>query len=150
MISENIFFWLQGLAQFVIVPPKNFRLEGVTRFVMGTIMGSVNYFWNSIHVMGMSEGTKKFLTRRACSIRHCTPKKFLARRGYPICHGYNYGLGKLFFGTQYTLLIVPQKFFGLNAFILSKIIFGNLIFGKLFLVIYGKLFSELNIRHKAL
>ena len=117
---------------------------------MGTIMGSVNYFWNSIHVMGMSEGTKKFLTRRACSIRHCTPQKFLARRGYPICHGYNYGLGKLFFGTQYTLLIVPQKFFGLNAFILSKIIFGNLIFGKLFSVIYGKLFSELNIRHKAL
>ena len=46
--------------------------------------------------MGMSEGTKKFLTRRACSIRHCTPKKFLAGRAYPIRHRYNYGLGKLF------------------------------------------------------
>ena len=46
--------------------------------------------------MGMSEGTKKFLTRRACSIRHCTPKKNLARRTYPIRHRYNYGFGKLF------------------------------------------------------
>ena len=59
-------------------------------------MGSVNYFWNSIYVMGMSEGTKKFLARRACSIRHYTPKNFLARRAYPIYHRYNYGLGKLF------------------------------------------------------
>ena len=59
-------------------------------------MGSVNYFWNSIYVMGMSEGTKKFLARRACSIRHCTPKKNLARRTYPIRHRYNYGFGKLF------------------------------------------------------
>ena len=46
--------------------------------------------------MGMSEGTKKFLARRVCSIRHCTPPKFLARRAYPILHRYNYGLSKLF------------------------------------------------------
>ena len=42
------YFWLEGLAQFVIVPPKKIWLEGLTQFVIGTIMGSVNYFWNSI------------------------------------------------------------------------------------------------------
>ena len=38
------YFWLEGLTQFVIVPPKNFWLEGLTQFVMGAIMGSTKLF----------------------------------------------------------------------------------------------------------
>ena len=69
-------FCLEGLAQFVLVPPQNFWLEGLTEFVIGTIIVLVNYFWNSIYVMGMSEGTKKFLARRLAHIVIVPPKNF--------------------------------------------------------------------------
>ena len=100
------YFWLEGLTQFVIVPPKYFWLEGLAQFVMGAIMGSTKLFLelNIRHgyVWDHKNTPKIFLTRRAYSIRHCTPKIFLARRACPIRHGCNYGLDKIIFGTQYT------------------------------------------------
>ena len=87
--------------------------------------------------MGMSEGTKKFLARRACSIRHCTPKKFLAR-GLTRVMGMSEGT-KNFLARRACSIrhCTPQKFLARRAYpILHRYNYG-----------LSKLFLELNIRH---